>query len=160
MIHVMPPMSAPDFLKKSPLANDAGWVDVDKHTSRHVRYPEVFALGGPGSLPTSMTGAAIRKQSPVLVQNLLAARAALSGTGRYGQASPWRLKSSVCDKSVVMFLERSCQSSRQGRARAVRFRPRWSPRPSVRRVDPPAVRFPIHLSLHRSLSSSGSPLIK
>lgn len=74
LIHVTPPMSAPDFVKASPLAGADGWVDVDRHTLRHVRYPNVFALGDASSLPTSKTGAAIRKQAPVLVANLLAAR--------------------------------------------------------------------------------------
>jgi sulfide:quinone oxidoreductase len=83
MIHVTPPMKAPDFIAKSPLANAAGWVDVDKHTLRHVRYPDVFSLGDASSLPTSKTGAAIRKQAPVLVQNLLAARESLATTARY-----------------------------------------------------------------------------
>ena len=54
-------------------ANPAGYVDVDKHTMRHNRYPEIFALGDAGSTPNSKTGAAIRKQAPVLVKNLLAA---------------------------------------------------------------------------------------
>ncbi len=73
MIHVTPPQSAPDFVKNSPLADAAGWADVDKHTLQHVRYPNVFSLGDASSLPTSKTGAAIRKQAPVLVRNLLAA---------------------------------------------------------------------------------------
>lgn len=72
MIHVTPPQSAPDFVKNSPLANTAGWVDVDKHTLQHVKYPNIFSLGDASSLPTSRTGAAIRKQAPVLVKNLLA----------------------------------------------------------------------------------------
>ena len=71
MIHVTPPMSSPDFIKRSPLANEAGWVDVDKHTLQHTRYPNVFSLGDASSLPTSKTAAAIRAQAPVLVQNLL-----------------------------------------------------------------------------------------
>lgn len=73
MIHVTPPQSAPDFIKNSPLANAAGWVDVDKNTLQHVKYSNVFSLGDASSLPTSRTGAAIRKQAPVLVKNLLAA---------------------------------------------------------------------------------------
>lgn len=72
MIHVTPPMSAPDFIKQSALADAAGWVDVDKHTLRHNRYANVFALGDCSNLPTSKTGAAIRKQSPVVVANLAA----------------------------------------------------------------------------------------
>ncbi len=71
MIHVTPPQSAPDFVRNSPLANEAGWVDVDKFSLQHVRYPNIFSLGDASSLPTSRTGAAIRKQAPVLVKNLL-----------------------------------------------------------------------------------------
>jgi sulfide:quinone oxidoreductase len=72
MIHVVPPMSAPDFLKGSPIANEGGWVEVDKATTQHVRYPNVFSLGDASSLPTSKTAAAIRAQAPILVANLLA----------------------------------------------------------------------------------------
>ncbi|MCB0084058.1 MAG: NAD(P)/FAD-dependent oxidoreductase [Caldilineaceae bacterium] len=83
MIHVTPPMSAPDFLKVSPLANAEGWVDVDKFTLRHVRYPNVFALGDASSLPTSKTGAAIRKEAPVLVKNLMAVRSGKTPVAQY-----------------------------------------------------------------------------
>ncbi len=72
MIHVSPPMSAPDFIKKSPLAAESGWVEVDKLTTQHKRYPNVFSLGDSSSLPTSKTGAAIRKQAPVTVENIMA----------------------------------------------------------------------------------------
>ncbi|WP_121355567.1 NAD(P)/FAD-dependent oxidoreductase [Flavisolibacter nicotianae] len=72
MIHVTPPQSAPDFIRQSVLANEAGWVDVDKYTLQHTRYANIFSLGDASSLPTSKTGAAIRKQAPVLVKNLLA----------------------------------------------------------------------------------------
>jgi len=71
-IHVTPPMSAPDFVKKSPLAAETGWVDVDKHTTQHNEYENVFSLGDASSLPCSKTGAAIRKQAPVAVENLQA----------------------------------------------------------------------------------------
>jgi sulfide:quinone oxidoreductase len=72
MIHVTPPMSAPDFIKNSQLANGEGWVDVDKDTLQHKVYPNVFSLGDASSLPTSKTAAAVRAEAPVLVQNLLA----------------------------------------------------------------------------------------
>ena len=75
MLHVTPPQSAPDVVKRSSLASADGWVDVHKHTLQHVRFPNVFALGDASSLPTSRTGAAVRKQAPVLVDNLLAWRA-------------------------------------------------------------------------------------
>jgi sulfide:quinone oxidoreductase len=90
MIHVTPPQSAPDFIKDSPLsileidANSGtpcmpgqhttsfmGWVDVDKHTLQHKRYPNIFSCGDVANTPNAKTGAAIRKQAPVLVENLL-----------------------------------------------------------------------------------------
>jgi sulfide:quinone oxidoreductase len=83
LLHVTPPQSAPDFVKQSPLASSAGWVDVDKHTLQHVRYPDVWALGDASSLPTSRTGAAIRKQAPVLVENLLARTEGRAPAARY-----------------------------------------------------------------------------
>jgi len=75
MIHVAPPQSAPDFIKQSPLAtptNPYGWVDVDQYTLQHHRYKNVFSLGDASALPTSKTAAAVRKQAPVVAENLLA----------------------------------------------------------------------------------------
>ena len=83
MIHVTPPMGPPEFIAKSPIANAAGLVEVDSATLRHVRHPEVFALGDCSSLPTSKTGAAIRKQAPVLVSNLLASLQGREGSAAY-----------------------------------------------------------------------------
>lgn len=83
MIHVTPPQSAPDFIRQSVLANAMGWVDVDKNTLKHVRYANIFSLGDASGLPTSKTGAAIRKQAPVLVQNLLATIAQQTMEGNY-----------------------------------------------------------------------------
>jgi len=70
LLHVTPRMSAPDFIKESSLGNEGGWVEVDKGTLQHVRHSNVFALGDSSNLPVSKTGAAIRKQAPVLVENL------------------------------------------------------------------------------------------
>lgn len=83
LLHVTPPMGPPEFLARSPLADTHGWVEVHKETLQHVRFPNVFALGDCSSLPTSKTGAAVRKQAPVLVANLLAARQGRPLTARY-----------------------------------------------------------------------------
>ncbi len=76
-MHVTPPQSSPDFIKNSPLAETTGpqkgYVKIDPATMRSTLYPNVFALGDAGSSPNSKTGAAIRKQAPVVVANLLAA---------------------------------------------------------------------------------------
>lgn len=71
MLHVVPPMSAPSFIQNSPLAGSGGWVEVDKHSLQHVRFANVFALGDCSNLPTSKTGAAIRKQAPVAASNII-----------------------------------------------------------------------------------------
>ena len=83
MIHVTPPMGPPAFIANSSLADAEGWVDVDKHTLQHVQYPNVFGLGDSSSLPTSRTGAAIRKQAPVLVKNLRALMAGKPLAAKY-----------------------------------------------------------------------------
>jgi sulfide:quinone oxidoreductase len=91
IIHVTPPQSAPDFIKFSKLAiqhpslsegtpcspadlthDYLGWIDIDKHTLQHKRYPNIFGAGDAGNTPNAKTGAAVRKQAPVLVDNLLA----------------------------------------------------------------------------------------
>lgn len=71
MIHVVPPQVAPQFLADSPLAAESGFTDVDQHTLRHVRYPNVFGLGDGGSMPNAKTAAAARKQAPVVAVNLI-----------------------------------------------------------------------------------------
>ncbi len=83
MIHVTPPQSAPDFIKSSPLANANGWIDVEKHTLQHTKYKNIFACGDAANLPVSRTGAAIRKQAPVVVSNLLAIMNGKSMTAPY-----------------------------------------------------------------------------
>ena len=75
MLHVTPPQKAPAFLAASPLANDAGYADVDQGTLQHVRYANVFGLGDGGSTPNAKTMAAARKQGPIVAENLLAVRA-------------------------------------------------------------------------------------
>lgn len=87
VMHLVPPQSAPDWIKKSALAdaaNPAGYVEIDKHTMQHVRYSNVFSLGDAGSSPNSKTGAAIRKQAPVVVDNLLAVMEGRAPKAQYG----------------------------------------------------------------------------
>ncbi|NNE71899.1 MAG: NAD(P)/FAD-dependent oxidoreductase [Rhodothermales bacterium] len=72
MIHVVPPQSALDVVRESALANAEGWVDVDHGTLQHNRYPNVFSLGDSAGTPNAKTGAAVRKQAPVVVASMLA----------------------------------------------------------------------------------------
>lgn len=83
LLHVTPPMSSPAFIASSPLADKHGWVEVDPATLQHTRFPNVFGIGDCSSLPTSKTGAAIRKQAPVLVKNLAAAMSGQPSTAKY-----------------------------------------------------------------------------
>jgi sulfide:quinone oxidoreductase len=86
LLHVVPPQRAPDWIKDGPLADPAdpfGYVEVDPYTLQHPRYPNVFALGDVANAPTSKTGAAVRKQAPVVVANLLAEMQGTGATRRY-----------------------------------------------------------------------------
>ena len=70
MLHVSPPQSPHDAIAKSPLANAAG-------SSRSIRTrcstsdTRMFSLGDAASSPNSKTAAAVRKQSPIVVRNIL-----------------------------------------------------------------------------------------
>ena len=76
-LHIVPPMSAPDFVKNSPLTitegslRHDGWVDSNEFTLIHNRYPNIISFGDVAGLPTSKTGAAIRIQAPVAAANLV-----------------------------------------------------------------------------------------
>lgn len=70
-LHLAPPQTAPKFVQTSNLVNAAGWLDVNHHSLQHNRYKNIFGLGDVAGLPTAKTGAAIRKQVPVVVDNLL-----------------------------------------------------------------------------------------
>lgn len=72
VLHVVPHQSAPDWVKSSPLSTGEGpgYVSVDKFTLQHTSYPNVFSLGDVGSMPASKTGAAVRKQAPVVAENV------------------------------------------------------------------------------------------
>ncbi|MBD3725280.1 MAG: NAD(P)/FAD-dependent oxidoreductase, partial [Flavobacteriaceae bacterium] len=71
ILHLAPPQMAPDFIRNSSLANAQKWLDVDITTLQHLKYRNVFGIGDVAALPTAKTGAAIRKQAPVVVDNIL-----------------------------------------------------------------------------------------
>lgn len=71
MLHLAPPQIAPKFLKGSGLLNAEGWVDVDIHTLQHNTYSNIFSLGDVAALPTAKTGAAVRKQAPLVIENIV-----------------------------------------------------------------------------------------
>lgn len=72
LLHVVPHQSAPDWVKSSPLSTGEGpgYVSIDKNSMQHTSHLNVFSLGDAGSSPNSKTGAAIRKQAPVVAENV------------------------------------------------------------------------------------------
>ncbi|RLA35617.1 MAG: TIGR01244 family phosphatase [Gammaproteobacteria bacterium] len=71
MLHVCPLQTAPDFIRQSPLANDAGWVDVSAETLQHSKFGNIFGVGDVCSAPNAKTAAAVRKQAPVVAENAI-----------------------------------------------------------------------------------------
>ncbi|UKN01214.1 NAD(P)/FAD-dependent oxidoreductase [Paracrocinitomix mangrovi] len=72
MLHLAPPQVAPKFISESVLANEFGWLDVDINTLQHKKFANIFGMGDAAALPTAKTGAAIRKQVPVVIGNIKA----------------------------------------------------------------------------------------
>ncbi|OKH97792.1 pyridine nucleotide-disulfide oxidoreductase [Streptomyces sp. CB02923] len=86
LLHAVPPQRAPQWVADSPLADPAspfGYAKADRETLQHPDFPEVFAIGDVANLPTSKTGAAIRKQAPVVTANLRAGLRGRPATARY-----------------------------------------------------------------------------
>jgi sulfide:quinone oxidoreductase len=83
MMHVCPPQTAPDFIRVSPLADAAGWVDVDQATLRHKEFDNIWSLGDVMNAPNAKTAAAARKQAPTVADNIVADIAGRSAVAQY-----------------------------------------------------------------------------
>ena len=76
-IHVVPPMRAPDVVKDSELAwkegpfAAGGWLEVDKNTLQHRRFPNVFGIGDINGTPRGKTAATVKKSAPLVAHNLV-----------------------------------------------------------------------------------------
>ncbi|MGG7646153.1 NAD(P)/FAD-dependent oxidoreductase [Rhodovulum sp. YNF3179] len=86
--NVIPPMRAPDVIRNSPLPwadrwTDQGWVEVDPHTMRHTRFPEIFAVGDVAGVPKGKTAASVKWQVPVAVDQLVSDIAGRDATETY-----------------------------------------------------------------------------
>jgi len=76
-IHIIPPQRAPQFIRESGLSwadkwVDQGWLDVDPHSLRHNRHPEIFAIGDIAGVPKGKTAASVKWQVPVVEEHLVA----------------------------------------------------------------------------------------
>ena len=76
-IHVVPPTRAPDAVKNSELAwkegpfATGGWLEVDKSTLQHRRFPNVFGIGDINGTPRGKTAATVKKSAPLVAHNLV-----------------------------------------------------------------------------------------
>ena len=88
-LHFLPPMGAPKFVIDSGLSVKTGdrvaegWIAVDKETLVHKEFPNIITFGDASGLPTSKTSAAIRKQAPIAVENLIAIMEGKAPTAKY-----------------------------------------------------------------------------
>jgi sulfide:quinone oxidoreductase len=119
VLNAVPPQSAPDWLKATPLpspGDEGGFVEVDRQTLRHLRFPNVWSLGDAAATTNSKAGGALRKQTMVLAKNLVAARKGKPLTQKYDGYS-------VCpftvSRNTVVFAE---------------FDDRYRPKPTIPRV--------------------------
>ncbi|BCW20273.1 hypothetical protein NtRootA9_29810 [Arthrobacter sp. NtRootA9] len=119
VLNAVPPQSAPDWLKATdlPAASDkGGFVEVDRQTLRHLRYPNIWSLGDAAATSNSKAGGALRKQTKVLARNLVAARKGKAPTQKYNGYS-------VCpftvSRDTVVFAE---------------FDDRYRPMPTIPRI--------------------------
>lgn len=83
IMHVCPPQTAPDFIRVSPLADAAGWIDVDQATLRHKTYDNIWSLGDVMNAPNAKTAAAARIQAPVVAENIIADMRGSSPVAQY-----------------------------------------------------------------------------
>jgi sulfide:quinone oxidoreductase len=87
-LHVIPPQRAPAVVREAGLSwgdkwVDQGWAEVDKYNLRHLRYPEIYALGDVAGVPKGKTAASVKWQVPVVEDHLIANIEGKEGTTAY-----------------------------------------------------------------------------
>ncbi|WP_321894017.1 NAD(P)/FAD-dependent oxidoreductase [Paraburkholderia tropica] len=83
LLHVVPPQRPPICVAQSPLADSSGWCEVDMHTLRHPRFPNVFAAGDVVNTSNAKTAAAVRAQAKIVARNIAAIRQGCDPAERY-----------------------------------------------------------------------------
>ncbi|WP_263143393.1 bifunctional protein tyrosine phosphatase family protein/NAD(P)/FAD-dependent oxidoreductase [Pseudomonas sp. RIT-PI-AD] len=83
LLHLVPPQRPPACIGSSPLANPEGWLEVDPYTLQHLRHENVFGLGDIIGVANAKTAAAVRKQAPVVAENLLRVLAGQAPSAHY-----------------------------------------------------------------------------
>ncbi|WP_339891186.1 FAD/NAD(P)-binding oxidoreductase [Neptuniibacter pectenicola] len=72
-IHIVPPMTTVKSLRESELINETtfkGYLEVDKYTLQHKRYPNVFGIGDTVGTPIGKTAASVKSQLSIVASNL------------------------------------------------------------------------------------------
>jgi sulfide:quinone oxidoreductase len=73
-LYLAPAHRAPGWIATSGLGDDEGFVDVDPRTLQHRTYPRIWGLGDAATVDTMPSGGALRRQVPVVAQNIQARR--------------------------------------------------------------------------------------
>lgn len=72
-LFIVPTMKASPMISQAGLSQSAGnWVSVDKFSLQQNEFKNIFAIGDVAGVPKGKTGASIRKQYPVITQNIIA----------------------------------------------------------------------------------------
>jgi sulfide:quinone oxidoreductase len=107
-LHVIPPMRAPEVVRQAGLSwadkwTDQGWVEVDQKSLRHLRYPEIFAVGDVAGVPKGKTAASVKWQVPVIEEHLAAAITGGESTAAYNGYTSCPLITRVGSAMLVEF---------------------------------------------------------
>lgn len=105
LLHVVPPQSAPDWLKATTLPapdDQSGCVEVDPELLRHRRYPNVWSLGDAAATLNSKCGGALRKQVKMLALNL---KAVLDGREPENRYNHYGVCPFTLTRHTVLFAE-------------------------------------------------------
>ncbi|MDM7459215.1 MAG: hypothetical protein P3W94_007680 [Paracoccus sp. (in: a-proteobacteria)] len=82
---------------------DRGWVECVPATLRHVRYPEVFALGDVAGMPKGKTAASVKWHLPVIEDHFIAAIQGREGTETFNASTSCPLITRVGRAMLVEF---------------------------------------------------------
>jgi sulfide:quinone oxidoreductase len=108
-INLIPPMRAPEAVRNSPLPWQSGpfaadgWIEVDKQTLRHLRFPHVFGVGDINGVPKGKTAASVKWQAPVVVDHLVGEISGKGGTEIYNGYTSCPLITKIGQAMLVEF---------------------------------------------------------
>jgi len=106
LLHVVPPMSAPDFIMNSPIAwqkgTAKGWLQVNKETLQHMTYPNIFGAGDVCGTPFGKTGGTARKQVPLMIDNL---KSVIAGKAPEKKFNGYTVCPLIVKRGEIMMLE-------------------------------------------------------